>query len=209
MNKKVFIIIQCVFVALFSISLAISTFAALSKTTTINNLNHAFRGETNASHKYEIFAQKADAEGYKQIAKLFRAVSMAESIHRNNHKAVLLELGAKPDVVSYDLVKVRLTKQNLQSPLEGEKYENDIMYPEFISQATLEKFPSAVKTFKYAQDAEIQHEKLFKDALKNLGRNKPVNYCVSRITGATYKVELGAKCPVGKCGAENEYILVK
>lgn len=210
MTKKIFIITQCLLVIFFSIFIAISAVATLTlKTKTIDNLNSALKGETNANHKYEIFAKKADEEGYKQIAKLFRAVSMAESVHRNNHKAVILSLGGIPDIIDYDPVKVGSTKENLQIPLKGEAYEQDVMYPKFIKQASMEKLPNAIKTFLYAQNAEKQHEILFKDALKNIGKNIPVDYCVSRITGATYPKPLHSKCPINKCGIEEEYITIK
>lgn len=209
MNKKIFIITQVLVIAFFTVFIAISTFATLNKATTIDNLNSALKGETNANHKYELFAQKADEEGYKQIAKLFRAVSMAESIHRNNHKAVILGLGGKPGIIDYDLVKIGSTKDNLQTPIKGEAYEQDVMYPKFINKATVDKLPSAIKTFTYAQNAEKQHEKLFQEALNNLGENTPVDYCVSRISGATYATALTSKCPQGKCGTDEEYIRIK
>lgn len=201
MYKNLFIIVFC--------TCLISSSVVKASEATMTNLNKAFKGESNASHRYELFAQKADKEGYKQIAKLFRAVSMAESIHRNNHKAAILSLGGKPEVVNYDSVTVGSTKENLQAPLKGETYEKDVMYPTFIKQAKADEIPDAVKTFTFSENAEKQHEKLFEDALNNLGKNKPVDYCVSRISGATYAVNPNAKCPSGKCGNEEEYIRIK
>jgi rubrerythrin len=196
------------FIAFFCTFLTMSVYAKTLEAT-MNNLNQALKGETNASHKYELFAKKADAEGYKQVAKLFRAVSMAESIHRNNHKATILSLGGKPDVVNYDSVKIGTTKENLQVPVKGEAYEKEVMYPNFIKQAKVDNMPDAVKTFTFAENAEKQHEKLFEDALNNLGKNKPVDYCVSKITGATYAKDCKEKCPSGNCGEEKEYIRIK
>jgi len=209
MNKKTFVMTNRFLSIIFIFFLAISAIAAISKSTTMDNLNKALKGETNASHKYELFAKEADAEGYTQIAKLFRAVSMAESVHRNNHKAVILSLGGKPDIISYDKVIVKTTKENLKSPLKGEAYEKNVMYPNFIKQANVDKIPSAVKTFSYAENAEKQHEQLFKDALKNIGKNTPVDYCVSKISGATYAKSPSAPCPQSKCGVEDEYIRIK
>jgi len=207
MFKKMFILNICLMVAFFSISIAVSAFATNSKT--MVNLNAAFKGETNANHKYELFAKKAEEEGYSQVAKLYRAVSMAESIHRNNHKAVILGLGGKPDIIDYDVVQVKSTKENLQAPIKGETYEKDVMYPEFIKQAKIDKLSSAIKTFTYAQNAEKQHEKLFQEALNNIGKNKPTDYCVSRISGATYAISLTSACPSGECGKDEEYIRIK
>ena len=209
MPRKVYIITQCMLAVFFTIVIAVSSFATISKTTTIDNLNSALKGETNASHKYELFAQKADKEGYNQVAKLFRAVSMAESIHRNNHKAVILGMGRTPAISNYDAVNVNSTKENLEGPLKGEAYEQDTMYPNFIKQADAEKLPAAVKTFLYAQNAEKQHEKLFEEALRKLGKNPKVDYCVSRVSGATYSTGIHDICPISKCGYDDEYIRIK
>ncbi len=46
---------------------------------TADNLQAAFAGESQANRKYLAFAQKAEAEGYPQIAKLFRAAAAAET----------------------------------------------------------------------------------------------------------------------------------
>ncbi len=195
-------------ILLFGVLMGTSVFAKGAQMT-IDNLNKALRGETNASYKYELFAKKADEENYKQVAKLFRAVSIAESIHRNNHKAVILSLGGKPDVIKYDSIKVGATKENLQGPLKGEAYERNVMYPNFIKQAKMDKLPDAVQTFTFAAQAETQHEKLFEDALKNLGKNKKVDYCVNRVSGATYAINTNSKCYSRKFGLVQEYIRVR
>lgn len=208
MNIKIYTLIKKILITLFCTFLTTSAFAKVSDIT-MKNLNKALKGETNASHKYELFAKRADSERYKQIAKLFRAVSMSEAIHRNNHKAAILILGGKPDIINYDPVKVASTKVNLQGPLKSEEYEKCVMYPKFIKQAEADKLPDAVKTFTFANQAERQHEALFVDALENLGKNKPVDYCVSRISGATLAVDGDLKCPSTKCGKEEEYIRIK
>lgn len=179
-----------------------------SASQTIKNLNIAFRGESNAAHKYEMFAQKADKDGYSQVAKMFRAISMAESIHRNNHKAAILELGGKVDVVEFDKVTPLSTKKNIELPIKGEKYEVDSMYPEFIKQAKKSNVSVAEKSFNYAYNTEKEHYALFVDALKNLGHNKKVDYCVSRISGDTKAIPVNGSCPAGECKNES-YIRIK
>ena len=51
----------------------------------LNDLHEAFSGESQASRKYYHFAAVADQEGYPQVARLFRAAAMAETIHAGNH----------------------------------------------------------------------------------------------------------------------------
>ena len=52
---------------------------------TSGNLNEAFAGESKANRMYTAFAKKADEEGHKQVAKLFRAAAAAETVHALNH----------------------------------------------------------------------------------------------------------------------------
>ena len=68
-------------------------------------LKAAFSGESQAHMKYLIFAEKAEEEGLKNIARLFRAIAYAEYVHARNH---LKELGM-----------VGVTKDNLQAAIEG------------------------------------------------------------------------------------------
>lgn len=210
-NNKPFIakgILNAIFFFIIFSSLAISV-AAKAAETTMNNLNKALRSETNASRKYELFAKKADEEGYKQVAKLFRTVSMAESIHANNHRAVILTHGGTPDIVNHDLVKVLSTKENLKEPISGEKYEQEVIYPKFIKQAKAEKWTDAMRSFTYAENAEKQHERLFKDILKNLGKNQPADYFVNKTTGATFSINSCTMCPFKKFGPDEDYIRVR
>lgn len=48
---------------------------------TTNNLKEAFSGESQASQKYLAFAKKAEKEGFRNIATLFRTTAEAERIH--------------------------------------------------------------------------------------------------------------------------------
>ena len=52
---------------------------------TMDNLKEAFAGESQANRKYLAFAKKAEADGYPQIAKLFRAAAEAETVHAHAH----------------------------------------------------------------------------------------------------------------------------
>jgi rubrerythrin len=87
---------------------------------TLENLQAAFDGESNANARYLAFAQKAGKEGYGEVASLFRAVAKAEEFHARNHAAVIRQLGA--DLVAHiEHSKVRSTRENLQTVIEGEK----------------------------------------------------------------------------------------
>ena len=47
---------------------------------TAENLKDAFAGESQANRKYLAFAKKAEQDGFKQVARLFRAAAGAETM---------------------------------------------------------------------------------------------------------------------------------
>jgi rubrerythrin len=162
---------------------------------TITNLNAALHGEANASHRYELFAKKAEEEGYKQVALLFRAASKAEAIHRDTHREAIASLGGKVQEPTLDEVKVGTTRENLQAAVKGESYERDTMYPSFIKQAKQDGAKMAVRSFDFAVIAEGEHAKLYQDALTNLGNNAPADYFVCTVCGYTVTQLPGKNCP--------------
>jgi len=154
--------------------------------TTIKNLKEAFAGESQANRKYLAFAEKAEEEGYKEVAKLFRAAAAAESVHALNH---LRAMGG-----------VSSTRENLQSAIQGETYEFKEMYPNFIEEAKKEGAQDAiVLSMDTANKVERIHAGLYKKALENLGKNKEVDYYVCQVCGNTFENRVPEKCPI--CGA--------
>ena len=89
-----------------------------------DDLMAAFAGESQANRKYLAFAQKADQDGFTQVAKLFRAAAHAETVHAFNHFKAAGE--------------VKSTEENLKEAISGEHYENSEMYPAFIKDAEAE-----------------------------------------------------------------------
>lgn len=152
---------------------------------TIKNLNAAIEGEANASHRYSLFARRADEEGYAQVAKLFRAAALAESIHQRNHTKVLRGLGVEPVSPKLKDVKVGTTRENLEVPVKGESKEQEEMYPAMVKQARREDVPEAVTSFTYALDTEGEHARLFRNALAQLGHNPRADYYVGETSGDT------------------------
>lgn len=148
-------------------------------------LQQAFAGESQANKKYTAFAKKADSEGYKQIAKLFRAAADAEAVHALAH---LRELGA-----------VKSTRENLEAAIAGETYEFQDMYPQMIADAQSEGNKRAEMSFTYANSVEKIHAILYEKALENLGDNEEVDYYVCQVCGDTVEGEPPDKCPI--CGS--------
>jgi len=155
---------------------------------TEKNVQAAFAGESQANRKYLAFAKKADQEGYPQIARLFRAVAAAETIHAHGHLNVLR------GVVS--------TVENLKTAVDGEIYEIKKMYPSFIEQANKEGEKRAARSFEWALETEKVHEQLYAAAINTLeaGTDLPAtDYYVCRVCGYTLEGEAPEKCPI--CGA--------
>lgn len=151
---------------------------------TEKNLQDAFAGESQANRKYLAFAKKADAEGYKQVARLFRATADAETVHAVNH---LKELHG-----------IKTTKENIESAIGGETYEVESMYPPMIQDALVDGQKGAQTSFTYAYEVEKIHAALFKKALDALGKNEEVDYYVCQICGNTVEGEPPDQCPICK-----------
>jgi rubrerythrin len=189
-------------VALLSVALVVplAAHAAGQVSKTLQNLQSAYNGESNAHAKYLEFAKQAEKEGYGRIGSLFRAAAAAEQIHRICEANVIKEMGASPEA-KIKLAPIKSTKQNLEeSANKGEAYERDTMYPSFIRQAHKDRSQAAAQCFQWAQAAEAEHFKLFKDAAENLAqmRGGPQAYYVCREGGYTMAKLDAAKCPGGK-----------
>jgi rubrerythrin len=141
--------------------------AQVSVGTTLDNLQAAYNGESNASAKYLEFAKQADKEGYAGVASLFRAASRAEAVHAAKHATVIKSLGGTP-TAKIEPAPVKSTKENLEAAIAGESYERDAMYPQFIGKARTDRNKDAIESFNYAKTAEAEHATLYADALKNI-----------------------------------------
>ena len=175
---------------------AMSTAGVKITSATLSNLQAAFNGESNAHARYRDFAAKADAEGFAGVASLFRAAARAEEIHAASHARVIRSLGAEPKAV-IEKVAVKTTRENLMVAIDGETYERDVMYPEFIHVAEQEKNAAAVRTFNNALEAETEHARLYADALAYLPeRKQQTTYLVCAVCGYTTEALEGERCPV-------------
>ncbi|MBS7623388.1 rubrerythrin family protein, partial [Candidatus Bathyarchaeota archaeon] len=145
-------------------------------------------GESQANRKYTAFSRKAEADGFAQVARLFRAAAESETVHALNHLRVMKGVGT--------------TLENLKAALEGETYEHTRMYPDFIKTSESENRSDARLTFHYASEAEKGHSRFYQDGIEAVKSGKdlpPVEYFVCQACGYTADKEAPEKCPV--CGA--------
>src|SRR6202007_2341922 len=133
----------------------------LNGTKTHENLKEAFAGESQANRRYLYFAQKADVEGYPDIAALFRSVAEGETGHAFGHFDFLSATGdpvtGKP---------VGPTPDNLKSAIAGETYEYTEMYPGFARTARDEGFEEIAEWLETLARAEKSHAGGFTKGLR-------------------------------------------
>ncbi|AGK61549.1 Rubrerythrin [Archaeoglobus sulfaticallidus PM70-1] len=153
------------------------------------NLEAAFAGESMANRRYLAFAEKAEKEGFKNVARIFRTAAESETIHAINHLKVM---GG-----------IKETLENLKVAFEGETYEKEEMYPKFIEEAKKEGNKQAERTFTWAIEAEKVHAELYKRAIAAVEQGKDVevgDLYICEVCGFTVEGEVPEKCPV--CGAK-------
>ncbi len=176
-----------------------------AKAKTIENMQAAFKGETNATATYAAFSKKANEEGYKEIAMLFKAASMAENIHAQNHQVVLEELGVKVNDVTPN-VTVKSTKENLEYAISGEAYEVAEMYPSFLKMANAANNQIAMVSLNYAYKTEIKHKAFYEKALAALNSNNvkslPSIYFICPTCGNTYETTAPKRCGISMTSGE-------
>jgi rubrerythrin len=155
---------------------------------TSENLQDAFAGESQANRKYLAFAKKAEADGFPQVAKLFRAAAEAETVHAHAHLRVMKG--------------VKDTADNLQTAIDGEGFEFQEMYPNYLAEAEAEGNRPATFSFRHALEVEEIHHGLYSEALSAVqaGDDLPAaKIHVCAICGNTVIGDAPDKCHV--CGA--------
>jgi rubrerythrin len=179
------------------LAIGLSAAHASASTTTLENMQAAFNGETNAHNRYLSFAKQADSEGYGEVASLFRAAARAENVHASNHAVVIKKMGATPHA-TLDVLDIKSTRENLQAAIKGETYERDTMYPDFLKQARADANRDAVRSLNLAKTAEAEHAKLYTQSLENLANlkgSKSKEFFVCPTCGFTTNGINFAKCP--------------
>jgi len=157
---------------------------------TEDNLKQAFAGESQANMKYLAFAKKAEQEGFRNVARLFRTAAQAETIHAQGHLAAMDSVGSTAD--------------NLRAADAGETYEYTEMYPPMVKQAAADN-SRAERMFDFALKAEAVHAKLYQMALKAVQQGKDLTEVEFFLCPVCGDIEIGHApnvCPI--CGTKGE-----
>ena len=135
----------------------------LAGSKTVENLKHAFAGESQANRRYLYFAKVADVEGYPEIAGNFKETADGETGHAHGHLDYLKQIGDPATGLP-----IGNTEKNLKAAVAGETYEYETMYPGMAKSAREEGFDDIAEWFETLAKAEKSHAGRFKKALDAL-----------------------------------------
>ena len=183
----------------------------MSNTLTADLLQKAITGEFNASNRYNAFFKIALQEGFKNIAYLFKALVAAEKIHLKNHNQAL-QKEFSPEIEDF---RAGTTNENLRSSIEGENYEFNEMYLDYIKQIAKndksEYGEVAELSMVWARKVEFTHAEILRKALEaaKLGKDLECNEIyVCKVCGNIVLEKPDSICPV--CGHDSLfYFLVE
>jgi len=172
---------------------------------TASHLRSAFAGESQAHMRYLIYGDKAEKEGFPNVARLFRAIAYAEQVHATNHFQQLREAKGPALTVAGAGFGLGPSADNLDVAIEGEDFEVAEMYPVYKAAAEFQGEKGAVRSFDWAWQAEQIHAAMYKEAKAAVLTGKdyevgPVYIC--SVCGHTVAGRAPDRCPV--CNAPRE-----
>ena len=138
---------------------------SLKGTKTEENLKAAFAGESQANRRYLYFAQKADVEGYNDVAVVFRSTAEGETGHAHGHLEFLEESGDPATGLP-----IGTTSDNLKAAIAGETHEYTDMYPGMAESAREEGFDEIADWFETLAKAEKSHAGKFQKTLNEMAK---------------------------------------
>jgi rubrerythrin len=136
---------------------------SLRGTVTEQNLKDAFAAESRANRRYLYFAQKADVEGYNDVAVVFRSTAEGETGHAHGHLEYLEEVDDPATGKAIDP-----TGDNLKAAIASETHEYSDMYPGMARVARQEGFDEIADWFETLAKAGKSHAGRFQKALDAL-----------------------------------------
>ena len=130
---------------------------------TEQNLKDAFAGESQANRRYLYFANRADVEGFNDVAVVFRSTAEGETGHAHGHLDYLSVVGDPATGLP-----IGATNANLKAAIAGETHEYSDMYPGMAKAARGEGFEEIADWFETLAKAERSHANRFQKALDSL-----------------------------------------
>lgn len=126
---------------------------------TLENLKKSLNREIYATAAYKAYKIQAENEGLKNVAKLFKALAIAENIHAKIYFNLLKSQNEKLQIVKPE-IKVDFTKYNLQNAIKQELNEIENIYPAMVLEAKNSNQEKALVPFYHTWKAERSHKYL-------------------------------------------------
>ena len=136
---------------------------SLRGTVTEQNLKNAFAWESQANPRYLYFAQKADAEGFNDVAAVFRSTAESKTGHAHRHLEYLEE--ARDPAIGKPIGP---TRDNLKAAITGETHEYVDIYAGVARAARQEGFDEIADWFETLAKAGKLHAGRLQKALDAL-----------------------------------------
>ncbi len=127
------------------------------------NLKEAFAKESQANRRYLYFADRADIEGFPEVAGNFRDTSEGETGHAHGHLDYLKRVGDPATGLP-----MGDSARNLKAAIAGETHEYTDMYPGMAKTARTEGFEDIADWFETLAKAEKSHAGRFTKALDSM-----------------------------------------
>lgn len=155
----------------------------------------SLQNERQAAMRYEAFMARAEADGYRGAANLFRACAKAERIHASRFKAALVKFGIEVPPAPAYTPDVSSTADNIRAAALSEQQERDVTYRQATESAKGGHNDFVARLFETTRDTETEHANLLGNAANSLEKLKqPRAYYVCEDCGYTTDVRLPL-CP--------------
>jgi len=172
---------------------------------TVANLRSAFGGESMAHMRYLVWAEKAEADGFPNVGRLFRAISRAEQSHASGHFRAMRSEAGDALVAAGGGFGLSSTSENLAGAIAGETFEVEQMYPAYLAVAEVQEEPGAVRSMQYALAAEKIHAAMYAQAKEAVDAGNDVELGtvqICAVCGHTLEGDAPDNCPI--CNAKRD-----
>jgi len=136
---------------------------------TAKNLLISYSAETQARTRYDFFANKAREDGYIHISRLFSETANQEYEHALRFFK-FFNGGDLEISWNFPAGVIKDTCTNLLASADLERYVNTSMYPVFAEIALEEDFQRAADTWLAINNAEEEHEIMFRELADTITR---------------------------------------
>ncbi|HME52477.1 MAG TPA: ferritin family protein [Candidatus Lokiarchaeia archaeon] len=186
---------------------------------TLECLARAYLGESQARNRYTFYAKIAADEGFEQIAGIFRETADQEKEHAKKLFGYVQDLKKKEKIAELKIdgvgvpIEFGTTLENLKAAAAGERYEDQIMYPDFAKIAGSEGNKDIATGFSTIKSAEAHHEERYNKLIEvveneTVFKKEEKTVWVCRECGyMTESTEPPAKCPL--CGKPHSFYQIK